>query len=190
MGRLPREQPSIYDLAPTCTNKQVTTGAFFPCCVYHSHELRPCFNHCTTCAYNLGLVKFELVQLSQPGITWRWMLCNDTHVITIACRHWVHISTTRHNMEKYNCVMTLLSLCACARSATHDMIKIHKTHAHENTNNTHDLHHMNEMHHYTIHFKPDSRKTLKKKKKKKKHWRTRGSIVKLKWCLKSKQTDF
>ena len=56
-----------------------------------------------------------------------------------------------HNMEKYNYVTALLSLCACARSAAHDMIKTHTTRAHENTSSTHDLHHMNEiiiiMHH-------------------------------------------
>ena len=53
-------------------------------------------------------------------------------------------------MEMYNYVMALLSLCACARSATHDMIKTHTTRAHENTSSTHDLHHMNEIHHKTI----------------------------------------
>ena len=77
-----------------------------------------------------------------------WMLCNDTHMITLACCHWVCISTTHHNMEKYNYVMALLSLCASKRSATHDMIKTHTTRAHENTSSTHDLHHMNEMYHY------------------------------------------
>ena len=37
--------------------------------------------------------------------------------------------------------MALLSLCACARSATHDMIKTHMTRAHTNTSSTHDIHH-------------------------------------------------
>ena len=41
-----------------------TYGAFFSCCVYRGHELRPCFNHCTTCAHNSGLVKFQLPRLS------------------------------------------------------------------------------------------------------------------------------
>ena len=43
-------------------------------------------------------------------------------------------------MEKYNYVMALLS-------ATHDMIKTHKTRAHENTSSIHDLLHMKKMHH-------------------------------------------
>ena len=68
-------------------------------------------------------------------------------MITIACRHWVCISTTRHNMEKYNYVMALLFLCTCARSAMHDMIKTHMTRAHENTSSTHDIHNMTEMRH-------------------------------------------
>ena len=125
----------------------MANGAYFSCCVYRGHELRPSFKHCTTCAHNSGLVKVVPARISRPGITWRWMLCNDTHVITIACRHWACIGTTRHNKEKYNYVMALLSLCACARSAKHDMIKTHTTRAHENTCSAHDLHHMNEMHH-------------------------------------------
>ena len=53
--------------------------------------------------------------------------------------------TSQHG--KYNYIMALLSLCACARYATHNMIKTHTTRAHENTSITHVLHHMNEMHH-------------------------------------------
>ena len=53
----------------------------------------------------------------------------------------------RHNMEKYNYAMALLSLCTCTRSATHNMIKTHMTHAQENTNSTHDLLNMKKMHH-------------------------------------------
>ena len=124
-----------------------TNGAFFSCCVYRGHELKPWFNHCTTCVHNSGLVKFELPRLSRPGITWRWMLCNDTHVITIACRHRVlhQYYTSQHG--KVQLRNGLLSLCACAHSAMHDMIKTHTTRAHEITSGTHDLHHMNEMHH-------------------------------------------
>ena len=55
-------------------------------------------------------------------------------------------------MEKYNYVMALSSLCTCAHSATHDMIKTHTTHAHENTSSTHDLLHMKKMHHYILLF--------------------------------------
>ena len=137
-----------------CCRLVVTNDAFFSCRVYRGHELWPRFNHCTTCAHNSGLVKFEVPRLSWPGITWRWILWNNTHVITIAWRNWFCISTTCHNMEKYNYVMALLSLCACTRSATHDMIKTHTTRAHGNTSSAHDLHHMNEMHHkplYQVH---------------------------------------
>ena len=42
----------------------------------------------------------------------------------------------------------LLSLCTCARSAVHDMIKTHTTRAHEFTSRAHDLH-MKKMHHYS-----------------------------------------
>ena len=114
-------------------------------CFFHVVWLR--FNHCTTCGHDSGLVKFELARLSRPGITWRWMLWNDTHVITIACHHWVCISTTRHNMQKCNYVMAILSLCACERFATHDMIKTHTTCAHKNTSSDHDLHNMKKAHH-------------------------------------------
>ena len=120
-------------------------GVFFSCRVDRGHELWPRFNHCTTCGHDSRLMKFELARLSWPGLTWRWMLCNNTHVITIACHHWVCISTTRHNMQKYNYVIALLSLCACAHSATHSMIKTHMTRAH-------DLHYMNKTHHMTFSF--------------------------------------
>ena len=48
-------------------------------------------------------------------------------------------------MQKYNYVMALLSLWACARSATHSMIKAHMTRAH-------DLHYMNKTHDMTFSF--------------------------------------
>ena len=58
-------------------------------------------------------------------------------------------NTEKYRTEKYNYVMALLSLCACARSATHDMIKRHTTCAYENTSrpSTHGLFHMKRMHH-------------------------------------------
>ena len=46
-------------------------------------------------------------------------------------------------------VMAVLSLRACARSATQDMIKTHTTCTHENTSSTRSLFHMKRMHHYT-----------------------------------------
>ena len=86
-------------------------GTFISCWWYCGHKVRPCSNHCTTCVHNSGLMDFELPWLSRPGITWRWILCNDTNVITIACRNCFYISTTCHNMEKYSYIMALLSLC-------------------------------------------------------------------------------
>ena len=133
--------------ASTWKDENGSNGALFLCWLYRGHEVRPCSNHCTTCVHNSGLVDFELPRLSRPGITWRWILCNDTHVITVACRNWFCISTTRHNTVKYSYVMALLSLCVCVRSATHDMIKTHTTCAYQNTSSAHGLFHMKRMHH-------------------------------------------
>ena len=71
--------------------------------------------------------------------TQKWRLKRPTHGFCI--------STARHNMEKYNYVMALLSLCTCARFVTHDMIKTHMTCAHENSSSTHRIFHMKRMHH-------------------------------------------
>ena len=56
----------------TCLYIHIIMVRFFSCCVYRGHEVRPCFNNCTTCAHNSGLLKFELPRLSGPGVTWRW----------------------------------------------------------------------------------------------------------------------
>ena len=98
---------------------------------YRRHEVRPCSNHCTTCVLNSGLVDFELPRLSRPGITWIWMLCNSTHVITTACHNWFCVSATRYNTEKYS----------------HDMTKAHTTCALKNTSSAHGLYHMKRMNH-------------------------------------------
>ena len=70
--------------------------------------------------------------------TQKWRLKRPTRVL-----HQYY--TSQHGKVRLR--KALLSLCTCARSATHYMIKTHTTRAHEFTSHAHDLHNMKKTHH-------------------------------------------
>ena len=117
-------------------------GAFFSC-VYRGHELRPCFNnYCTTCAHNSGLVQFELARLTLNVMQQH---SRDYYSLSSLGLHQYYMSQ-HGKVQLRNGTIVSLRMCAFCYARydknTHDSCP-----REHNIFSTHDLHHMNEMHH-------------------------------------------